>query len=472
MYERMFTLDDQNIFAKLSGDYNKLHTDEIAARRHIFGGLVVHGIHLVLWALNIWLEKIEKPVELISLSVSFKKPLYVGEKVNYRFIHEDDNYIKIELYGEEYIYVILKGNCKFVDINDVDNIELRDPSRKECRVLNSEDIIDVSGMVNLYIDKKTAGSLFPHLITKLPLIQIAQIIATTRVVGMECPGLYSIFGRLDVSFDRIIPEPSVLNFKVSEFILKFSLVKIEVKGPSMKGEIKAFLTPPPQKQKSFSEMCKMVTPDEFKDQHALIIGGSRGLGEVTSKLLAAGGARIILTYNQGYDDAQKIADEINSRGERAIIKSFNVLDLGKAQIDGFQMYSPTHLYYFATPHITGERGIFSEKLFNKFCDYYVSGFFNTINLFLTHISTIKKVFYPSSIFIDELPLPFCEYAASKAAGEVLCKFMEKDKKSISIYMPRLPKMATDQTVSIISINIDDPIPIMLEYLRKFKNYTN
>ena len=57
-----------------------------------------------------------------------------------------------------------------------------------------------------------------------------------------------------------------------------------------------------------------VNRDEFKGQSALIIGGSRGLGEVTAKLLAAGSADVRLSYYQGEEDAIGIVDDISSNG--------------------------------------------------------------------------------------------------------------------------------------------------------------
>ena len=50
---RTFTLDDQLAFAALAGDFNPLHVDPLAARRLIFGEVVVHGVHAVLWALDV-----------------------------------------------------------------------------------------------------------------------------------------------------------------------------------------------------------------------------------------------------------------------------------------------------------------------------------------------------------------------------------------------------------------------------------
>ena len=40
-------------------------------------------------------------------------------------------------------------------------------------------------------------------------------------------------------------------------------------------------------------------------KNSLIIGGSRGLGEDTSKILASAGSNIILTYFIGKQDAKK-----------------------------------------------------------------------------------------------------------------------------------------------------------------------
>src|SRR6516164_7346096 len=49
---KVFTLSDQLKFAQLSGDYNPMHIDEVAARRTQAGAPVVHGVHAVIWALD------------------------------------------------------------------------------------------------------------------------------------------------------------------------------------------------------------------------------------------------------------------------------------------------------------------------------------------------------------------------------------------------------------------------------------
>ena len=51
------------------------------------------------------------------------------------------------------------------------------------------------------------------------------------------------------------------------------------------------------------------------------------------------------------------------------------------------------------------------------------------------------------------------------AGETLCAFLEKTDSKLTIHRPRLPRIATDQTVTLFSVSNQDPVPLMLENLR-------
>ena len=52
----LFKSKDQLLFASLSGDYNPAHLDRNYARRLVWGGEVVHGIHQVLFGIEQWLD--------------------------------------------------------------------------------------------------------------------------------------------------------------------------------------------------------------------------------------------------------------------------------------------------------------------------------------------------------------------------------------------------------------------------------
>ena len=82
MKKKQFTLENQLRFAKLSGDYNPIHIDKIAARRMIFGMPIVHGIHALLWALDTWLQNANETISISSIKVFFEKPIGLDEEIS------------------------------------------------------------------------------------------------------------------------------------------------------------------------------------------------------------------------------------------------------------------------------------------------------------------------------------------------------------------------------------------------------
>ena len=79
----------------------------------------------------------------------------------------------------------------------------------------------------------------------------------------------------------------------------------------------------------------------------------------------------------------------------------------------------------------------------------------------------RRIFYPSSVFVDEPPSEMGEYAAAKGAGEIAGKYLERCYPGVAVYCPRLPRMRTDQTASLVSAGGLDPASVMLEHLRAF-----
>lgn len=52
MNVRLFSEEDQLLFAELLGDSNPLHVDALQARRTVYDPQLVHVIHLLLWSLQ------------------------------------------------------------------------------------------------------------------------------------------------------------------------------------------------------------------------------------------------------------------------------------------------------------------------------------------------------------------------------------------------------------------------------------
>ena len=77
--ERIFTEDDQQSFAALSGDWNPVHVEEEIARRTIVGSIVIHGIHGVLWALYSAMSSNHIINTIKSIKVKFHSPIKLNE---------------------------------------------------------------------------------------------------------------------------------------------------------------------------------------------------------------------------------------------------------------------------------------------------------------------------------------------------------------------------------------------------------
>lgn len=470
MLQRVFTSDDQLAFAKLSGDYNPLHMDPVLARRLMFGKQVVHGLHTLLWSLDNYLKSYNRPLELKAVKADFKNGIGVGQTVNCRYDAEDKHNLEIHLEADgvpaAWFQVALSTTGQKRD----DNFPGPPQEPGICRELAPGKVAGTSGHLQLYFDKENASRLFPNLLRLLPPGQLAALLATTRLVGMECPGLHSIYSGLHLTFDSNQSGAPELGYQVTTCNEQLALVLMEVEGPGVQGRIKAFLRPQPHGQAPFSETCRYVEAEEFSDQQALIIGGSRGLGEVAAKLLAAGGAEVIVTYYRGQKDAQQIVDDLVSHGAKAACHPLDVLDPSQ-EIPRLaaSRSKPLFLYYFATPSIFGgAKGEFSSRRFDGFVDFYVTGFLRTVQSLTKRASGLQKIFYPSSVAIEELPADMGEYAAAKIAGEILCDFFQKTNPGLAIHKPRLPRIATDQTVSLLPVDNQDPVSILLPHLRKLR----
>ena len=472
MKSRKFTFEDQEVFARISGDYNPAHLDAIAARRFQFGQPVVHGIHLLLWALDCWLRGRRRPAALVSITALFKKPVTVGGGVRCSLSSRSGNSVTIKLCVENSEVAAITAGWGAPEPNPEKVLSGKNPAYRNCKVMAPGEAAGVSGKLDLRVNAAAASMLFPDVIKKMPLQQVAELLAISRLVGMECPGYHSMLSAVDATFVKTTGRSSSLTYAVSDYDERFSLCSVRACGPGLRGMVKAFFRPPPREQESFTDMRAKVDMKEFKGQNALIIGGSRGLGEVAAKLLAAGGAKVRITFHKGEEDARRLVKEIVSGRGSADCVFFDVLNIEPDAADKLhKKIKPTHLYYFATPPIFAVRykKRFSPKLFENFCRYYITGFAATVEILRAAAPGFANVFYPSSTAIDELLSSVSEYACAKAAGETLCAFLEKYHKDIFIYRPRLSRMATDQTVSLLADNGRDPALIILKHLRVFRD---
>jgi acyl dehydratase/NAD(P)-dependent dehydrogenase (short-subunit alcohol dehydrogenase family) len=468
---RAFTIpaDRSQAFARLSGDFNPLHVDPVMARRSHFGGTVVHGVHALLCTLDLWAAEHGRTFALQSVQVKFHGAILTGGA----------NAVEWEASGPpgKFTFAVhgrhgLAQRC----VVRYDEIPGKPPETMQPAVhrsggpavLSFEQSVAYSGEVNLGMDTALAAELFPHLCRWMPLEQLAVLLGTTRIVGMECPGLLSLFRKIEVDFSRQEPgcQNDRLSYRVTDADARFSMVTIGIRCGGAMGRLDAMFRPAPVRQKSFTAVQFHCAGGDFRGQRAMIIGGSRGLGELTAKLIAAGAGESWISYASGESDALNLQAEIQANGGAARVFRFDVLrppDTIPAALQGAG--GPTHLYFFATPAIIlNQSGIWDSALFQYFCDFYIAGVTESIRTIRSWWpGTPLVLFYPSTVFIDTPEPGAAEYAAAKSAGEVLCRYLETADSKLRCTIARLPRMLTDQTNAP---GLDpEALPSALEILR-------
>ena len=278
--------------------------------------------------------------------------------------------------------------------------------------------------------------------------RVAALAATSLLVGMVCPGLHSIYGDLTVeACDEKDPEDR-LGFRVVSTEPRFRLVRLAIEGGGLVGSIKTVARMPPAPQAPSSELACAVEPGEFAGSTALVVGGSRGLGEVTAKLLAAGGAQVVITYRVGSAEAEAVARDIRAAGGMCETLAYDAGRPAEAQLVGL-CGAPTHAYYFATPTIfRAQSALFARARLDAFLDVYVDGFLRLAEALRARRNDVSLL-YPSSVYVAERPRGMLEYAMAKAAGETLCSEMNLAWAPLRVTVDRLPRLPTDQTASVI-----------------------
>lgn len=475
LLRRKYEASDQDLFARLSGDSNPLHVDAVAARRTILGAPAVHGVHLALTALEALLvcrKKMGLPESFVTaLSAKFPKPVLVGEAAEFHL--EESGAEAARIVGRVEDEVAFTISAEFKSRKAAHRVTPLPAAPSEPLVeADLPELLNAEGELILGLDEPMAHHHFPEASLALGSLGMAEILALTRLVGMRCPGLHSLFSQIDVRFEGS-GSGDALHYRVANADARFRRLKIEVSGPSLSGALLAFVRPLPAPQPSMAEVARAVPAGAYGGHRALIVGGSRGLGELTAKIIAAGGGEAVISYFQGAADAERVASEITAGGGRCEIVRLDVRRPAGALRRLFSgKRAPGSLYFFATPKISGQRrGFFEHGMLAEFNEYYVSAFGRLLDAALAVSSARLRVLYPSSIFVTEGPREMIEYAISKRAGEELCAFYNRYSGKVEITVERLPRMKTDQTMTLLPSQAEDALAVMAPIVQRVEQVT-
>ena len=465
---RTFSLAHSREFAEVSGDMNPLHLDAMVARRSPFGRPVVHGVHLLLHALEFACRSRGR-IRLTNVRSAFRHPVLIDQAVSFEFDEAaagqkfsvqvwTDGSIPAARFDVEWSPDEVEEDAELSPCTD---------SPSEPRELNFEQALKKDGTIIAHCHVDGLRRLFPHATDCLPLHQLMVLTAISKLVGMECPGLQSLFSKLAVRFQDKPHEDGRLRYRIAKADERFQMLTIAVEGCGCVGELVAFVRPRPQRQLAFEKAVQLVRPGEFANRVALVVGGSRGLGEATAKLLAAGGADVWITFAQGADDAERVISELRESEGKVQSLHLDVLSLEDSSLLELRSKSrDIDVFYFATPTIIGGSAkAFSSQRFRQFCDFYVVGLARLLETLRRRGHRLSHLLCPSSEFVETTPNNMAEYAAAKAACESLGQFLARYVDGLAVHCPRWPRLATDQTVSTVPDEFSDTAQTVLNSIR-------
>jgi len=442
--KKTYRINDQKKFSFFSGDFNPIHLDKNESTKTHAGQPIVHGVHLVLWALDIF--NIELRIGT-TVSINFKSQVNLNEQIQATY-DQDRKKILITNFDKSLTFCILKikkdksiketklNNSKvptFTDNTIPDDLEF------ESILLNKKNY-DICGGKDLNL----GTSLFPFLAKDIGLNTLYEIACLSSIVGMKVPGKHSLFLDLVIYFSDKNNPRNYFMVKSKHEILK--LISLNYTGVNLNADIKTIYRPQSSETKSIDNLkAQYKCDDSLRQKKVLVIGGSRGIGAYVTKLCAIMGAEVFFTYNSNKGDANSIKKE-------AMLNEYNVnyarLDI--TNIEDIYNFKETfdHIYYFATPKImSNESGVINEILMDKYNLFYVKSFIQVVEHFIS-INKYSKFLYPSTSYIDENRNDFKEYILSKLEGEKTCINFNR-KLHNSILFPRIPPLNTDQNLSIL-----------------------
>lgn len=454
--ERVFGDADQQRFAADSRDLNPIHVDPVAARRLISGRQLVHGVHTLIQALDLWPAPDDTYAGAPAVQCGFVHPVSVGDRVAFAALPEWRGRQRLAARVDGVAAVEIVLGAAPAPVRPAAPIDWSGP----CRALGAlaaplDEPAEgwVGQCVAIDTGPDTLAQQYPRAAARFGAAALSDLARLSFFVGMVCPGLHSVFQSLQF---ELAAERGPLCVKVLDYDARYRLFYVAFRG-ALQGELRAVRRPPPQAQPQAAELAGAVAEGSWIGQRVLVIGGSRGLGEATAKLLAAAGADVTITYASGRDDALAVAADIGTlaRGRCATA----ALDLSQpfAPPPGLEPGAFDAVFFFATPRIHAQRAaLFQRAAFDTFASFYLERL-HELCLWLEGGGRRVRVYLPSSTFIDERPRGMAEYAMAKAAAEVLADELNRTLRHVRVVHTRLPRLATDQTALLGQLTVADNV---------------
>jgi hypothetical protein len=396
-----------------------------------------------------------------KINIKFLQPIYLNEEI---FCYFYPNEKKIEVSNNDIIFLTatFKGAeyaNKRIDYNKTpEKIEINEYDINDIdTMLHSNELLDFSYTAKSELIKP----LYPNLHKKISKSIVCEMGCLSAIVGMQLPGLHSIFVSLKIDLSNL-DQRAINAVEIIKADKRFNIVDIKASSTNITSIIRAIVRPKPIKVLLSNKLKELLEFEKDLNNKVLVIGGSRGLGSIVVKILSLLGCSVTFTYSKGKEEALNLKEELLQSGKNV---EFIKFDINEPNMTELFLSNPEYIFYFPTPKIFVKRSkTFEEPLYKNFYFYYVDFFTKIFNKSVEH--SVSGIFYPSSIAIEEDSNDMPEYVKAKTEGEVLCRKLKR-KNKVNILMKRLPRTLTDQTSTNLNIKSKTPFDVMMPIIKEF-----
>jgi len=358
-------------FAALTGDWNRLHVDETFARRSSYRRPVVHGM------LPLSFLPLLAPLHLdgyrcipVSLTSRFAAPVFTdtplrltvgiprvegtGARVAFDYAIETAHDVRSTVVtsgtvtaiyearasaargatkagastGEAYLVPKMKGSHHLweeIDLGATDSLDFMVTPAA------------VSEFVSLLASGSDASPDFASEVRdSFDVPALLSMLLYSTSLGVSLPGGSATF--LEFSAQREHPVeinvPYTMRGRITHRSGATRIIKKELlvtaRGAEqvvVKGKTSTLVASPSRRMPSLKELGEVGIDFELRDKVVLITGASRGIGETTAKLFALHGAKVVVNYRHGADDADRVVAEIVDGGGEAVAIPADVSDV-------------------------------------------------------------------------------------------------------------------------------------------------
>lgn len=173
----------------------------------------------------------------------------------------------------------------------------------------------------------------------------------------------------------------------------------------------------------------MNTPNTPR-KTALVTGASRGIGAAIARRLAADGFTVVVNYAGASDEAERLVEEIEKAGGRAVAAQADVSDPAAVA----RLFDNAEAAFGGVDVLVNNAGIMrlatlaesDDALFDSQVAINLKGSFNTLREAARRLRDGGRIVNLSSSVVGLTPPTYGVYAATKAAVEAMTPILGKE----------------------------------------------